>query len=67
MISIAITPEAFEAIRATYLDLADAPPTGPTASSGYGSIPILSTGSAGCARQGESYSDVILRLAAEAT
>ena len=67
MVSIAITPEAFEAIRSTYLDLADALPADPDGLVRIWLDPNFVDRLGRMRRPGESYSDVILRFAAEAS
>ena len=66
MVSIAITPEAFDAIRSTYLDLAEEP-ADPDGLVRIWLDPNFVDRLGRMRRPGESYSDVILWLAAEAS
>jgi hypothetical protein len=62
MVSISITVVAYEAIRSTFLDLPGTPP-GPDGMIKIWLDPKFADRLAAMRGQGESYSDVILRLA----
>ena len=62
MVSISITPSAYEAIRSSFLDLVGAPP-GPDGLIRIWLDPTFVDQLGAMRGQGESYSDVILRLA----